>query len=480
MFFQQFESIIVWCTLGFVALFWHESKKPLWKTILFTVWVILVFYINIPLFLTVVDGTKIKYSYIHTVFAWYAEYGFWYILFGEAMLAALGVFLGNTGSEQNNYDSGQVQEKFDKFILNATEVKIIGRDLDFLLDENYDGQKVIIEKLKDKAQLLCEHTTDMKLIELYHRLLEKGVRVRSYSTREGIANLKGQIKINDRNESSGIFVIKSTEPPSGFLNNLLKRVIKLKVFQLTEMRSSYLLDSVSRHFDETFSNSLNPVIKYIALDLGGVYFDGNIDSFYNYLQANHNITIKPDKKDRLNIDDDFVLGNIDIKELINKKATTRNKVNKLKDPDWEKIYNEWQHTWKPNKQMKKLMEDLYSLGYEIIPFSNLDRQNGDKYLRDSYLPKCCKRFYLSYDRGKCKPYEECFKDFEDFIGDSADIEGYQILIIDDEPDNLLIAKSLGWESICYNSNLEKIEKLIEEMKKIGVLPQSYELPNDED
>jgi len=397
-------------------------------------------------------------------------------LFGEVSLAVLGVLLGNTGSEQNNYDSKQIKEKFDKFILNAIEIKIIGRDLDFLLDKEYNSQREVIEKLKDKAQLLCEHTTDIRLIELYHKLLEKGVRIRSYSTRDGIANLKGQIKINDRNESSGIFVIKSTDVPIGFLNNLLKKFIKEKVFQLTEMRSSFLLDSVSRHFDETFSNSLNPVIKYIALDLGGVYFDGNIDRFYKFLKDSYDVSIKPDKKDRLNIDDDFVLGKIDIKELIDKKSTTRNKFRKLKDQDWDSIFNEWQNTWKPNRQMKELMEYLDSLGYEIIPFSNLDRQNGDKYLRDSYLPKCCKRFYLSYERGKCKPNEDCFKDFESFVkGDNTDIRGYQILLIDDEPDNLRIAKSLEWENISYNSNTDKIEKLIAELKKIGILPQGYEL-----
>lgn len=463
--------------LGLIALFWYKSESSIWRPVLFPVWVVLTFYVNMPNFLYIADGTKLKDLFlIKLIFECYKNFNWTYILLSNLCMALAGLYFSNPEGLKNIYTKNQIKNKFDSFIMNATEVKIIGRDLDFLKDESFAQQRNVIEKLKSKSKLLCEHTDNPELIDLYQQLLDKGVQVRSYSFREGIANLKGQIKITDHNEHSGIFVLKSTERPGSFPYNVISLFKKIETYYLTEMENSYLLDSVSRSFDETFRNSLNPVIKFIALDLGGVYFDGNIDDFYKFLQNNYKVTVKPDKNDRLNIDNEFVLGKCDIKELITKRATTREKLNELKEQDWEVIYNEWQNTWKPNTKMKKLMEDLNDLGYEIIPFSNLDRQNGDKYLRDSYFPKCCKRFYLSYERNKCKPDEECFKDFEAFVcEDGIVIRGYQILLIDDEPDNLMLAKSLNWSNIYYNSNTEKPEKLVVELKKIGVLPQCYKL-----
>ena len=147
----------------------------------------------------------------------------------------------------------------------------------------------------------------------------------------------------------------------------------------------------------------------------------------------------------------------------------------LDDCKWEKIQERWQQTWSPNKNMKRLMEDVAKYGYEIIPFSNLDRENGDKYIRDNYLPLCCKERYLSYERKMSKPHEQTFKDFSKFVKSKDVIYGeYQILLIDDQKENISIATELGWKTIYY-SNKTSIEKLIEQFQIIGILPEEYNL-----
>ena len=70
--------------------------------------------------------------------------------------------------------------------------------------------------------------------------------------------------------------------------------------QISCHRSKIFSQSVNQQFDKIFSNSLHPVIRCIALDLGGVYFDGDIDLFYKYLWDKHKISIAKRRKDRLN------------------------------------------------------------------------------------------------------------------------------------------------------------------------------------
>lgn len=483
MIFQANGSAIIILMLVLIAIFWYKNKETIWKPVLFPIWVILTFYVNMPNFLYIADGTKIKSLwYIKIVFECYDNYSWIYIILSNFCMTLMGICLAGREGRKSIYTKNQIKEKFDSFILNATEIKIIGRDLDFLLDDSFIQQRKVIEKLKEKSKLLCEYTDNSKLINLYQNLLVNGVQVRSYPSRVGIANLKGQIKVDDHNEHSGIFVLKSTEKPDLFPENVLSHFKKIETFHLTELENSFLLDSVSRHFDDTFADSLNPVIKCIALDLGGVYFDGNIDTFYDYLESNYSIVMTHGKKDRLNIDDDFVLGKINLKELIIRKAVQQSKtqIDDLKEDDWNKILKQWQTTWNPNFQIKKLVTDLSKEGYKVIPFTNLDKQNGDKYIRDNDIPDCCEQRYFSYERGKCKPDESSFRDFMDFIKINCKINyGYQILLIDDEHDNLNMAKKLNWNTIYYrNDSEQKIWELVKALKEKGILPGSYKLDNE--
>lgn len=203
---------------------------------------------------------------------------------------------------------------FDNFSNDASELKIIGRDLDFLNDKDYVDQREHIKKLKNKVMLLCEKTEKPELINLYHELMEDGNVVRYYSERQGIANLKAQIKIDMHTEEAGLFAVKLDYREQ---NNVLAKYRNR--FEVTNLEGGFLLRTVSDAFKEVFENSLNPVIKCIALDLGGVYFDGDLDEFYSYLEKTYKIMMNKNGNDKLNIDDDLMSGKITIKEFIVKK-----------------------------------------------------------------------------------------------------------------------------------------------------------------
>lgn len=476
-----------------VAWYWWKNEKPVWKSVLFSVWTYAAFYLNAPNFLSISEGVQLKTPFFSIPFNMYESFGTPYIIISNVLLAAVGAYLGQNRNVKNEFSDRKIKEKFDSFILDSTEVKIIGRDLDFLLSEDYRGQREKISKLKNNAKLLCERTNDIKLIGLYHELLQDGIQVRSYCSRDGIANLKGQIKVDEHKKSAGIFVLKHPKPSRTFRGLkfirkyfpfveefVLKRLDTTQMFQITEMESGYLLESVSQQFDRTFENSLHPVIRCIALDLGGVYLNGDLDIFYKFLDDTYGITMKKNKRDRLNINNDLMLGKITIREFIlsNAPAKAKKKAHGLTADDWDNILNKWQCTWTPDEKIKKLLMDLNSLGYVIVPFSNLDRDNGDKYIREHYLPECCTHYYFSYEQEKSKPSKEAFEGFATFVKEKGYIhEVYQILLIDDQSENLDMASTLKWQTIRFynNPSNENIDNLIEKLKHINILPKNYEI-----
>lgn len=441
---------------------WYKRDDALLKSLLFSVWICIIIWLNAPNFLSIIDGSTLKKSVFTLPFELFYNYGIAYTIISDALLTSAGILFGKQWAADSKYSKSQTKKEFDTFIQNATEIKIIGRDLDFLLNNNYSSQLSKIKKLKQKAKLLCEQTNDEELIKLYRDLIENGNQVRCYSSRDGIANIKGQIKTDNSKSTYGIFVTDCIRNRRG-----------IPTYEMTKMSSGYLVDSVSQQFDYTFDNSLTPVIKCIALDLGGVYLDGDLDDFYSFLHEKYGIKIKRQRLDKVNINNDLMLGKITIKDFISKKISQKAQV--LSAEDWDDILRRWQSNWTPNPNMKKLVIDLAGYGYKIIPFSNLDRENGDTYIREQYLPSCCEHQYFSYQKGKSKPNHTAFNDFFGF----AKLLGYvyaeyQILLIDDQNENITSAERLGWAAIHYNSKSD-INELIEKLKSAAILPASYSL-----
>ena len=119
-----------------------------------------------------------------------------------------------------------------------------------------------------------------------------------------------------------------------------------------------------------------------------------------------------------------------------------------------------------------------------IPFSNVDRDNGEIYIRNNYFPRGCRYHVFSCEKGVSKSNGELFDAFvstanEKITGSSSsnlEVKGYQILLIDDQQDNINIAQNKGWDTIHFDRNGEQtIEDLIGLLKSKAILPQNFEL-----
>lgn len=490
---QTIEILALIIMMIFVAWSWYKNEKSAWRSLLYTVLTCFIFYLNAPNFLSIMEGTSPKNTFLSFPFVLYQELGTIYIVITNFLLAKIGMNLGQKKGDQDQYNNWKIKSRFDRFSIDATELKVIGRDLDFLLDNGntYHKQQEKIRNIGNHAKLLCSWTNDCKLIELYHDLLNSGNQVRAYTSRDGIANLKGQIKTNERNEKSGLFVFKTSLYPN-HLHKFISKVAQIpkigqpifhaldrsNLFEVTTMESSYLLEAVNQQFDKTYANALHPVIRCIALDLGGVYFDGNLDDFYCFLAEKYGIHMEKTGKDRLNIDDGLMFGAITIQDFITREARPREKTAELKDSDWNDILAQWRETWHPNEQIRNVIMDLHKFGYVIVPFSNLDRQNGEKYIRDHDLPECCTSRFFSYERKKSKPSEDAFDDFFKLAEKKGYIyKAYQILLIDDEAKNLEVASDKGWQTIYfYNDSSENaVEGLVNKLKQANILPENYSI-----
>ena len=89
-------------------------------------------------------------------------------------------------------DKNKICKEFNNFCSDATELTIIGNDLDFLLDEKCKPQKDRILKLRDKCTIICTELDNSKissnslksaeeytkLVELYDEFSRNGVKIR--------------------------------------------------------------------------------------------------------------------------------------------------------------------------------------------------------------------------------------------------------------------------------------------------------------
>lgn len=462
---DRYMGVIVFILmLLIVGLCWCRKSGDWVQSVLLSAWICAVYWLNAPNYLSVIPGTEIQNDFFSIPMRMYQQMGTGYIWMSNLLLTPAGVLIGRQWERKKKYRQKEMKHIFDCFASDATELKVIGRNMKFLLDEEYKSQREVIEKLGRKAQLLCAVSEDKEMIRLYHDLMERGIQIRAYSNREGIENLKGQIKTDGHKTGSGIFTFKKVEnqeKPFSFL-----RRQSYTFYDLTELSDGYLVEAVSRQFDHSFRKARNPVIRCIAFDLGGVYLKGDLDDFYKYIADEFQIRIPKKKEDRLNINGPMMKGETDIRQYLTEVSE---KMKDLKDAEWEKIYKRWEATWTPDNEMRKLLDRLAEDGYEIMAFSNLDQRNGDKYLRESYLPSGCLHHFFSYERKVCKPDKCAFEKFSEYAKKKTGIFfDCQILLIDDQRENISTAAELGWKTVCY-SNKEPMEKLLRELRKAGVL-----------
>ena len=204
---------------------------------IFSMWV------NIPCFISLSSESLAQNEFIYIPFKLMEQYGIIYIVFANVILSILLYFQANI-LDNNTYTYMGVKKQYDEFVDDASELYIIGRDLDFLGKEKFIKQKKRILHLGNKCKLLCEPTKNEKLIALYNEIQKEGVQIRAYDYEDDITNLKGQIKIDHKGSKKAIFMMRSN-----------------KKYLLIKIDNQFLVASILKRYGEIFNKSSNQAIN---------------------------------------------------------------------------------------------------------------------------------------------------------------------------------------------------------------------------
>lgn len=472
---------------------YYKKRDGVLSSIFFTIEITLIVWVNIPLLVTLPPNASLEPGFVAFPFKLYQLFGLGYTLAANALLTIIGAAVSNIINETEPHCSKKnINNHFNRFIENATALRVIGKDLDFLLRKDCAKQKEKLIDLKDQVAILCanpysrglnmDHKTK-ELIHLYHELSLSGNVIRFYDSNAGISNLLGQIKMDNQKKEIGLFVHKLESREDTFTTSRRSK------FTYQKQLNGFLLDGVISKFDEAFDNALNPIIKFIALDIGGVYLKGDIDIFFDFLARQYAIKIHKKPTDRLDLSKKLSIGKISVLDYIETTCTKSSKTRfiKLSESDRADILGKWKSTWEKDDEMYTLIEHIISLGFEVIPFSNVDKDNGEMYLRENYLPRGCRHHVLSYQKGASKSDGALFDQFVGTVNEMVNcnlrdaenpyrIEEYQILLIDDQQDNINVAEKRGWDVIHFDRNSgQQIGDLIEALKSKAILPQNFSL-----
>lgn len=178
-------------------------KNELIKSLFFTVCFIIVLWINIPCFVSISDVEQGN-NLVTLPFYFNDKFGILYIIFANILLGGI-LFIQSQLTNKVKYSYKEIKKIYDNFGDDAVELYIIGKDLDFLYKEKFKKQTDRIVHLKSNCKLLCESTTDKKLLNLYKKVYEQGVEIRFYTQKDNVINLKGQIKTDQSGIKKAIF-----------------------------------------------------------------------------------------------------------------------------------------------------------------------------------------------------------------------------------------------------------------------------------
>lgn len=201
----------------------------------FTVFFIAVLWINIPCFVSVGEIEHLN-NITRLLFRLYQSMGIFYIIIANALLCVI-LFLQSKFTHTNLYTYKKIKTKYDNFGNDATQLYIIGRDLDFLYDDKFKKQTDRILHLGNNCHLLCEKTQDKTLMELYNKASRQGVQVNFYTREDNIINLKGQIKIDQSGNKKAIFTSKQN-----------------KKYVLLDIDNQFLVSSILERCFEVYEN----------------------------------------------------------------------------------------------------------------------------------------------------------------------------------------------------------------------------------
>ncbi len=319
------------------------------------------------------------------------------------------------------FSERQAQKHLLEFAKDGNQLYLLASSANFL--NNDKEQLEEIKKFKSRCKLLLKSDYEISSEKL-QELISAGVQVRAYP--DETPALRGRLKITSSGKSACLFDRKGD------------------LFRLIEIENSTLLDMLFRQCDDWFARGRNPMIRHIIFDLGNVFLDGDFHEFLTQVEQITGSSIDPKSDDYLCASEELNLGQIDIREYVEKNIGRR-----LAKEESQQIKNIWSSTWNMNQQVNKLAWKLRSKGYTLSLFSNCDKENGDVYELKNYLDVFDYRFF-SFDMKTLKP-DKIF--FEKMLG-RLSAKPYECVVVDDHKSNIDMATSLGFHAVYVSRAVE--------------------------
>lgn len=376
------------------------------------------------------------------------EYWIVTVIFTLIVTFYLGVYLVEKQKVKDKilFTEDEINKEFDKNIEDAEKLIICGGDLNFL--KSSKKQKERIEKMSGRVKILAHYDKDLSSKDqkkIYKDLVDKKVQLQNCKKENGFS-VKGQLKKNTSGIYSVLFAVKNKE---GFYKKI-------------EISDQNIVKILWKELETQHERGKNPLTRGVLMDLGGVFFDG--DYYKDFLQKVEDllgIKIKRENNEKRLLDYALNLGERNIIEYI------RGVIEKdLTEKEEEEIDLLWGKVWKPNPKIVEIVKKIKENGVDVYPCSNLDKENGLRYIeRGDFLEFSDSRF-LSYEMKRVKTKADFFeKVIEILMKKKNNLCPFELVLIDDQEKNLTLAGTVGIQGIHYKNPME----LESELKKRKII-----------
>lgn len=206
--------------------------------------------------------------------------------------------------------------------------------------------------------------------------------------------------------------------------------------------------------------------KVVIFDWGGV-----VESHENNLQDLKNAKIRVIRRFNNLLSDEDILKRWTDKTSNGIKVSTTNNEQDIKD--WIDLVQGNMNINVPFKEFKKAYEEeLSSVKYykDVVKYAHSLKNRCKIAILSNLLPFDKKRInnqydlgkfdnvYLSFEIGMCKPNGRVYE----YVLNDLKIEPENILFIDDDINNILMAKNYGWNACqAYGYELDRIKQAVE-------------------
>lgn len=199
------------------------------------------------------------------------------------------------------------------------------------------------------------------------------------------------------------------------------------------------------------------MIRAFIFDLGGVLFKNPTEDFLKFFSSALDVEKKSLKDAYLRLKIPFQKGLIDEKTFWKKIYKYLNiSPTKIQNSLWEKAASK---VLKEKTSMLKLVKNLKKLGYKVALLSNIEKPTT-KYLIKKGYNKLFDEIIFSCDVKSVKPQKKIFKTALKKLKVSAK----ETVFIDDIPEFVEAAKTLGINGIVYRNYVKLLKDLKEFLK----------------